>query len=73
MVHAAGQNFRDVVLGKTTMLEHMRKDGLLDRYYEQALAFPQYSRYIGRAVAQLSHRFPRMNILEVGESKSASL
>ncbi|KAK9778927.1 putative Beta-ketoacyl synthase domain-containing protein [Seiridium cardinale] len=66
MVHAAGQNFRNVVWGKTTMLEHMRKDGLLDRYYEKALAFPQYNKYIGRAVAQLSHRFPNMNILEVG-------
>ncbi|KAK1712140.1 hypothetical protein BDP67DRAFT_619432 [Colletotrichum lupini] len=66
MVHAAGQNFRNVVWGKTTMLEHMRKDGLLDRYYEKALAFPQYNKYAGRAVAQLSHRFPNMNILEVG-------
>ncbi|CAA9957838.1 Acyl transferase domain [Pyrenophora teres f. maculata] len=66
MIHAAGKNFRNVILGKTTILEHMRVDGLLDRYYEEALAFPPYNTYIGRAVAQLSHRFPKMNILEIG-------
>ncbi|KAJ1323526.1 hybrid polyketide synthase [Microdochium nivale] len=66
MAHAAGANFREVIRGNTTILEHMRKDGLLDRYYEDALAFPTMNKYLGRTVAQLSHRFPHLDILEIG-------
>jgi hybrid polyketide synthase/nonribosomal peptide synthetase ACE1 len=67
MIRAVGQNICDVVRSKTTLLEHMMKDDLLNRYYEGALGFPTYTRYLARMVTQLSHKNPHMNILEIGE------
>jgi len=67
MIHAVGHNIRNVVRGKSTLLEHMMSNDLLNRYYEGALGFPVYTRYLARMVAQLSHKNLHMNILEVGE------
>lgn len=67
MIHTVGHNIRNVVRGNSTLLEHMMSNDLLNRYYEGALGFPVYTRYLARMVAQLSHKNPHMSILEIGE------
>lgn len=66
MVDAVGQNMPAVIRGETTMLEHLFKDDLLSRYYSGSLGMKTYTRFLARAVKQLTHRYPSMNILEVG-------
>ncbi|EXL67078.1 hypothetical protein FOPG_16777 [Fusarium oxysporum f. sp. conglutinans race 2 54008] len=52
--------------GETTILENLFPTGLMTDYYANSLGQQQSMKWIGRAVAQITHRYPRMNILEVG-------
>ena len=66
MMHIVGREMPRVIHGETTILEHLLPNNLLDNYYSNALGFPQFTEWLSRMVAQLSHRYPRMKILEVG-------
>jgi acyl transferase domain-containing protein/NADP-dependent 3-hydroxy acid dehydrogenase YdfG/acyl carrier protein len=66
LIHAVGQNLARVVRERTTMLEYMLEDGKLTRYYEQGWGFPNAYKSLELMVRQIVHRYPRMNILEVG-------
>jgi hybrid polyketide synthase / nonribosomal peptide synthetase ACE1 len=66
IMYAIGENLPAVVRGETTLLEHMRKDNMLDEYYVHAVGFHPYMNYLGRLIGQIVHRYPHMNILEIG-------
>ncbi|KAJ9481080.1 hypothetical protein VN97_g12426 [Penicillium thymicola] len=66
MIHATGQNFAAAIRFETTILNHLKRDNLLDRYYEDGLAFPTYTKYLARVVSQVAHTYPLLNILEIG-------
>lgn len=73
IMRAVGENLPGVVRGETTILEHMTKDGLLDDYYKHGLGFNPSHELISRMVAQIAHRYPRMNILEIGKLASSRI
>ena len=64
---AVGDNLAAVIRGETTILEHLTKDNLLYRFYETGLGLQEFSSFMGTTVKQISHRFPRMNIIEIGK------
>ncbi|RMD44214.1 hypothetical protein DV735_g784, partial [Chaetothyriales sp. CBS 134920] len=66
LIVAVGKNLSAVVYGKTTMLEHMVADNLLDRFYESGLGFQRANGALSRTARQIAHRYPAMNILEIG-------
>ncbi|XEU96090.1 hypothetical protein FSHL1_001375 [Fusarium sambucinum] len=66
LIQAVGENLPAVVRKQTTMLEHMVKDDMLNRIYKYGLGFERANVYLGRLSKQLAHRYPRMNILEIG-------
>jgi hybrid polyketide synthase/nonribosomal peptide synthetase ACE1 len=66
LIQAVGENLPAVVRKKTTMLEHMVKDDMLNRFYKFGLGFERANAYLGQISKQISHRYPRMNILEIG-------
>ncbi|KAK5132876.1 hypothetical protein LTR08_008396 [Meristemomyces frigidus] len=66
LTKASGEALPAVVRGETTILEHMTKDGKLDNYYKHALGFVELNRLIADVVGQISHRYPHMNLCEVG-------
>lgn len=66
IMHSIGENLPAVLRGETTILEHMRKDNMLDEYYVDAIGFHPYMNSLGRLVGQLVHRYPHMDILEIG-------
>ncbi|KAH6869498.1 polyketide synthetase [Thelonectria olida] len=66
LARAVGDNLPAVLRGETTMLEHLTKDNLLDRFYEVGLGLKEFSGYLGKTVEQVVHRHPRMKILEIG-------
>lgn len=69
-MHAVGENLPNVIRGQTTILEHMLKDNMLNDYYVNALGFREYTAYLARMVAQITHRYPHMNIFEIGKLPS---
>lgn len=66
LIQAVGESLPAVVRKQTTMLEHMVKNDMLNRIYKFGLGFERANEYLGQISKQISHRYPRMNILEIG-------
>jgi malonyl CoA-acyl carrier protein transacylase/SAM-dependent methyltransferase/NAD(P)-dependent dehydrogenase (short-subunit alcohol dehydrogenase family) len=63
---ASGENLPASVRKETTILEHMTKDDKLNKFYEKALGFVELNRLMSNMVHSIAHRFPNMNICEIG-------
>jgi hybrid polyketide synthase/nonribosomal peptide synthetase ACE1 len=66
IMRAVGENLPAVIRGETSMLEHMVKDERLDNYYKDALGFEHAYDVTTDMFTQFVHRYPHMNIIEVG-------
>ncbi|KAI1209521.1 uncharacterized protein F4807DRAFT_467711 [Annulohypoxylon truncatum] len=66
LLKAIGDNIIDIATGRTLAIELGMEDDMLSQIYQQGLAFEKHAKFLGRLVKQISHRYPRMNILEVG-------
>ncbi|KAI9661732.1 MAG: putative Hybrid PKS-NRPS biosynthetic cluster [Bathelium mastoideum] len=66
LLAAAGDRIPDVVRGKTTMLEHMLKDDMLDLIYKKGIGFEKFNSYLAKMLKQITHRYPHMKIFEIG-------
>ena len=66
LLAAVGENLPSVLRGESEMLEHMLKDDLLSRLYAEGRGFAACNDYVAFIIQQISHRYPRMKILEVG-------
>ncbi|KAI2619300.1 KR domain-containing protein [Hypoxylon sp. NC1633] len=72
-VAAVGDNLEHVIREGSSMLEHMNQDGMLRAFYEEiALCAGPTPRWLARIVAQISSRYPGINILEVGAGTGAT-
>ncbi|KAK4067253.1 uncharacterized protein Triagg1_7696 [Trichoderma aggressivum f. europaeum] len=69
---ASGENLAAVVRGETTILEHLTKDNKLNNYYQHALGFHELNDLIAAVAKQISHRYPNMNICEIGAGTGGS-
>ncbi|RDW90313.1 uncharacterized protein DSM5745_02088 [Aspergillus mulundensis] len=61
-----GKNLIPFVRGEFSLLELVRNGGLLEHIYRNTYAFAEYNECLAGLVKQLSHRFPRMDIFEIG-------
>ena len=52
------------------MLEEFRNNNVLDWLYKEAIGTSEYNTYVGGLLRQLSFRYPRQNILEIGEYRT---
>lgn len=66
IIHAVGENFSAVIRGEINMLEPLVQDNRLDRFYVNALGMPRYIEDLSRMSADISNRFPHLQVLEVG-------
>ncbi|KAK4033573.1 BcPKS5, polyketide synthase [Parachaetomium inaequale] len=66
ITEAVGENMAAEIRRGGSLLEHMMKDGLLDRFYADGAGVDTANRWIARVMGQLAHRYPRMNLFEVG-------
>lgn len=72
-VEVVGDNLIPVIRAGTSMLEHMNQDGLLRAFYEEnAICSGPTSRWLAGVMSQISHRFPSLNIFEVGAGTGAT-
>lgn len=70
LISAIGKNMPSVVRGHSTdpvTLEPLLQAYTLDDLYNEGLGFAQYNKYLARMVHQITHRYPHLNILEIGK------
>jgi hybrid polyketide synthase/nonribosomal peptide synthetase ACE1 len=74
MIRAVGEGLLATLSGQSegNILATMMNDNLLNEYYSSSVGMGTYLDDMGCLVGQLSHRFPRMNILEVGAGIGAA-
>nr|BBM90003.1 putative polyketide synthase-nonribosomal peptide synthetase hybrid [Trichoderma sp. BCC7579] len=61
-----GDQLPAVIRGETSIIEHMFKDGLLERWYQLGVGLKEVSQSLGQTVKQIVTRHAHMNILEIG-------
>lgn len=66
LMHAVGEHLVPVIRKETTMLEYMRQDNMLNDFYVKALGFDEYTETMADQACQFAHRYPHMDILEIG-------
>jgi hybrid polyketide synthase/nonribosomal peptide synthetase ACE1 len=49
------------------MLDCMQSNGMLDEFHSKSLGLSTANRYLKRIVKQIAHRYPRMNLIEIGK------
>jgi hybrid polyketide synthase/nonribosomal peptide synthetase ACE1 len=49
------------------MLEEFKRHDMLEWFYKGTSGTKEYNAYVGGIVKQIAHRFPYMNILEIGK------
>ncbi|KAH6867729.1 hypothetical protein B0T10DRAFT_596949 [Thelonectria olida] len=72
LLESVGENLPQVIRDRGNILEHMTKDGMLDEVYEEGFGLDLVNKYIAHMTAQIAHRYPRMNILEIGAGTGGS-
>ncbi|TGJ86271.1 hypothetical protein E0Z10_g2470 [Xylaria hypoxylon] len=66
LLNEMGQNLDQIVKGNISALEIGMRDGLLAQFYKGGLGMAECSKQLAKVIKQITHRFPRMNIIEVG-------
>jgi hybrid polyketide synthase / nonribosomal peptide synthetase ACE1 len=56
-----------MIRGQADILEVMTRDGLLDDFFSHSIGMAPYLQEVARMVKELTHRFPHMNIVEIGK------
>ncbi|KAI0013521.1 hypothetical protein F4779DRAFT_640909 [Xylariaceae sp. FL0662B] len=72
LLNAMGKHLPSIVKGEMSAIEIGMKDGYLAKFYANALGIGEYPRQLGRVIKQITHRFPRMNMLEIGAGTGAA-
>lgn len=66
LLKAFGDNILEIATGRTQAIEVGMKDGILSKMYQDGLGLKENTIFLARLVGQIVHRYPHMNILEVG-------
>ncbi|KAM0798180.1 hypothetical protein BDR22DRAFT_891489 [Usnea florida] len=68
---AVGDNLPAVVREETTMLEHLTKDGLIDRFYRVKLGLKGLSAVLGKIITQVTGGATKLVIRDIGHAFSS--
>ena len=66
LVNTVGENLLAAIKGETDILKHLTADNMLDDYKESGLGLRAANITLAKAVGQITHRYPRMRILDIG-------
>ncbi|CAG7931952.1 unnamed protein product [Penicillium olsonii] len=61
-----GENLPAVIRGNENLLEILMKEDMLSKIYTQSLGIGAYLDEVARVAHQISHRYPHLNVLEIG-------
>lgn len=66
LLHKLGPKFPSIVRGSVSALQLLMEDDMLSKLYEQGFGFPEANARIGAVMGQISHRYPKLRVLEIG-------
>ncbi|KAI1383554.1 hybrid PKS-NRPS PsoA [Hypoxylon trugodes] len=66
LIHHLGSNLPLIVRGSKLGLQALNEEERLRRLYQEGLGVPEINRHFKMLIDRLTHRYPRMRILEVG-------
>ncbi|KAG6365497.1 hypothetical protein INS49_007108 [Diaporthe citri] len=66
LLKAVGEKLPSVLRDESELLEHMLEDDLLGRLYSEGRGFAACNEYVANFMHTISHKYPRLNILEIG-------
>ncbi|OQD84967.1 hypothetical protein PENANT_c011G03847 [Penicillium antarcticum] len=69
---AIGENLPAVIRGESNLLEILTQDNMLSSFYANTLGIDFYLEEIARMAHQISHRYPHLNVLEIGAGAGAT-
>lgn len=72
MVREIGENLVDIVRGTKSAIEVAMRDNLLNELYPNALGMKECTIYLARLIKQMTHRYPHLNVLEIGAGTGGS-
>ncbi|KAL7772833.1 hypothetical protein CFE70_002796 [Pyrenophora teres f. teres 0-1] len=61
-----GENLVNIADGEVTAIEIAMEDHLLNEVYVASLGLKEVTHILARVVCQIAHRYPHLNVLEVG-------
>jgi hypothetical protein len=62
-----GENLPAIIRGEKNIIELLMQDNILGSFYAKTLGIDFYLDEIARMSRQISHRYPHLNVLEIGE------
>lgn len=66
LLHKLGPKFPSILRGSVSALQLLMEDDLLGKLYENGFGFPEANARIGAVMGQVSHRYPKLRVLEIG-------
>ncbi|KAH6627325.1 hypothetical protein F5144DRAFT_494218 [Chaetomium tenue] len=72
ILRVVGEGLPKALRGELNLLETITNNGLLRKYYQDALGMREYLVEISRVMHHISHRFANLNILEIGAGTGAA-
>ncbi|PLN79470.1 hypothetical protein BDW42DRAFT_127060 [Aspergillus taichungensis] len=72
LIESTGQNLPTVIRERDSILQHMTRDDLLGRFYKDGVGLQAANWWLANMAKQVSHRYPRMKILEIGAGTGGS-
>ncbi|KAJ5710181.1 lovastatin nonaketide synthase [Penicillium malachiteum] len=71
-LQSVGDNLPQAIKSGSSMLEHMFKDSMMDRMYDLGFGVGPINDILAQVVGQISHRYPHMDLLEIGAGTGAA-
>lgn len=72
IMHRVHRNLMPFLHGEAQMIDALREDDLLTRFYRDELELQDVNRRVGELVGDLAVRYPRMKLLEVGAGTASA-
>ncbi|KAI1776647.1 hybrid PKS-NRPS PsoA [Hypoxylon cercidicola] len=66
LITAIGENLPAIVRNQVPALQVMMTNNMLSRIYEEGVEFVQANNNVAQILSQLGHRYPRLNLIEIG-------
>lgn len=66
LIQAVGMTYPSIARGQIPALQILREGSRLDRFYRDCMGMNRLAKILGSIFDQLSHRYPKLNILEIG-------
>ncbi|KAI2734306.1 hypothetical protein DTO013E5_10055 [Penicillium roqueforti] len=69
---SVGENLPAVIRGDQNLLEILMRDNMLAEFYAKTLGIDAYLETIAQTARQIGHRYPHVNVLEIGAGAGAT-